>query len=133
MAVTTISPLAIKECWDCYLWCLVGPTFTFSTTVVVGCFTASFIGMKRPVIALLALSTVLAMFVFPAPFRRCEGLPKALGFDIGLGYPFIFYLCNTLTKRKATATMTDANQNQNLFFFFFIAGGTGTIMSPEMK
>ena len=88
MAATLISPLAIRECWECYLCCLVGPTFTFSTTVVVGCFTASFIGMKRPVIALLALSTVFAMFVFPAPFRRCEGLSKALGFDIGLGYPF---------------------------------------------
>lgn len=40
---------------------------------------ASSIGMKRPVLASRAICIVFAMFVFPAPFRRCEDLPKALG------------------------------------------------------
>lgn len=46
---------------ESYLWRLVGPTFTFSTTVVLGCFAASSIGTKWPVIAFLAFFTVLAI------------------------------------------------------------------------
>lgn len=79
-----------------FLRCLVGPTFTFSTTVSLGFFSASFMGMKRPVSALLAFSTVLDILpVFPAfSGVLCEGLPKAFGFDIGLGYPFVFLIAN---------------------------------------
>lgn len=44
-----------------YLRCLTGPTLTFSITVVLGCLSASEIGMKCPVFASLAFSTVFAI------------------------------------------------------------------------
>lgn len=68
MAATNNKPSFIKR-QESYLRFLVGPTFTFSTTVVLGCFSASFIGMKRPVSALLAFSTVFDIAIFTLPFQ----------------------------------------------------------------
>lgn len=81
---------------------LVGPTFTFSRTVVRGFFSASFIGMKRPVSALRAFSTVRAIVDFLLLSGDCEGLPKVFGLDIGLGYPFFINAIYMPTRQKMT-------------------------------
>jgi len=54
---------------ESYFCFLIGPTLTFSTTVVSGCVSAYLFVVKRPVLALRATFTVLDMSLFPAPFR----------------------------------------------------------------
>ncbi len=66
-----------------YFLCFVGPTLTFSTTVVLGCCCAYWIDTNCPVLALLPFSTVFAIYrifrlilcgVLPFPLRCTQVL-----------------------------------------------------------